>query len=309
MRSCPSTAAKLPFRTEGDRVAAFQPSEQGLDASQPSVRLIAAVDPLGAEHERRSGHQRRVQRGARHGLRAPAHHRPGIGLHLIRFHHGGSYRVTADELVASRALNVQTLRVADPKADNETVVVRTLSISALTAVTAVLAACGGSSQMRTGGSSGAAVHGPVSAAGIERTRTAVRPLSPYSISLPPSSRGPTTCTVYETDYATQIVVDSRSLNVRAECELWSANQPGVGYLWGYEQAAVTRDVVLLCTLTDPHGKMTVSVIEDTGFIPVSAAQRAKGGSACAGIRASGWTVPSGRRPRPHQRVRRPASSA
>ena len=139
--------------------------------------------------------------------------------------------------------------------------------------------------------SGPAVRAPVPAAGIEQTRTAVRPLSSYSISLPPSSRGPTTCTVYESDYATQIVVDSRSLNVRAECELWSANQPGVGYLWGYEQAAVTPDVMRLCTLTDPHGEMTANVIEDTGYIPVSAAQRAKGGSACAGIRASGWTAP------------------
>ncbi len=139
--------------------------------------------------------------------------------------------------------------------------------------------------------SGAPLRGSVSAAGVERTRTAVRPLAAYAISLPPSSGGPTTCTVYEGDYATQIVVDSQSLNVRTECELWSANQPGVGYLWGYEHAAATPNVVRLCTLTDPHGKMTASVIEDTGFIPVSAAQRAKGGSACAGIRASGWTEP------------------
>jgi hypothetical protein len=117
----------------------------------------------------------------------------------------------------------------------------------------------------------------------------VRSLPAYPISLPASSRGPTTCTVYEPDYATQIVVDSLRLNVRAECELWSANQTGVGYLWGYEQAAVTADVRRLCTLTDPHREMTASVIEDTGFVPLSAAQRARGGSACAGIRASGWT--------------------
>ena len=86
---------------------------------------------------------------------------------------------------------------------------------------------------------------------------------------------------------TQIVVDSPSLNVRAECELWSANQPGVGYLWGYERAASTPDVLRLCTLIDPKGKMTASVIEDTGFVPISAAQRAKGGSACAAI-AAAW---------------------
>ena len=95
--------------------------------------------------------------------------------------------------------------------------------------------------------------------------------------------------MYESDYATQIVVDSGTLNVRAECELWAANQPGFGYLWGYEQATVTSDVTQLCTLTDPKRRMTASVIEDTGFVPLSAAQRANGGSACAGIRASGWT--------------------
>jgi hypothetical protein len=94
--------------------------------------------------------------------------------------------------------------------------------------------------------------------------------------------------VYEADYATQIVVDSRSLNVRAECELWAANQPDVGYLWGYEEAGVTADVMRLCTLSDPEGKMTASVIEDTGFVPITGSQRAKGGSACAAIIASGW---------------------
>lgn len=121
----------------------------------------------------------------------------------------------------------------------------------------------------------------------------MRSISPYRISLPASTQGPTTCTVYEADYATQIVVDSRSLNVRAECELWAANQPDVGYLWGYEQAGVTADVGRLCTLTDPKRKMTANVIEDTGFVPLTRAQLAKGGSACAAILASGWKrVPS-----------------
>lgn len=171
-------------------------------------------------------------------------------------------------------------------------VAQTRSIAALAAVTAALAACGGSSRPGAGGMpSGGSAPGPLSARGIERTRTTVRPLASYSISLPPSSRGPTTCTVYEGDNATQIVVDSRSLNVRTECELWSANQPGVGYLWGYEQAAVTPGATRLCTLTDPRGEITANVIEDTGFIPVSAEQLAKGGSACAGIRASGWAAP------------------
>ncbi|HEY2438533.1 MAG TPA: hypothetical protein VGH93_15230 [Solirubrobacteraceae bacterium] len=134
-----------------------------------------------------------------------------------------------------------------------------------------------------------------------------RALSQYSISLPVSYRGPTTCTVFEPDYATQIVIDSESLNVRAECELWAANQADVGYLWGYERAVETPDVVRLCTLVDPHRNMTASVIEDTGFVPVSAAQRAKGGSACAAIRASGWT--RGPHPRRAQRVARRATAA
>jgi hypothetical protein len=121
-----------------------------------------------------------------------------------------------------------------------------------------------------------------------------RPLSPYAISLPASSQGPTTCTVYESDYATQIVVDSRTLDVRAECELWAANQPGVGYLWGYEQAAATANVTPVCSLSDPHRKMTASVIEDTGFVPISRVQRAKGGWACAAILASGWKHERGR---------------
>ena len=101
-------------------------------------------------------------------------------------------------------------------------------------------------------------------------------------------RGPTTCTVYESDYATQIIVDSDSLDVRNECEVWAANQADVGYLFGYEAAAATPDVLRLCTLTDPNRKMTASVVEDTGFVPLSRAQQAKGRSACAAILASGW---------------------
>lgn len=121
---------------------------------------------------------------------------------------------------------------------------------------------------------------------------------PYLISLPPSSHGPTTCTVFEPDYATQIVVDSRTLDVRNECQVWAANQADVGYLWGYERA-VTPDALALCTLMDPNRKMTASVIEDTGFVPVTRSQRAKGAQACAAIVASGWKdAPSGS-PRRH----------
>jgi hypothetical protein len=125
--------------------------------------------------------------------------------------------------------------------------------------------------------------------------------------LPVSYLGPTS-TVFEPDYATQIVIDSEHLDVRAECEVLAANQADVGYLWGYERAVVTPDVVRLCTLVDPHRNMTASVIEDTGFVPVSSAQRARGGSACAAIRDSGWT----KKPHPphgHRPVRRATAAS
>lgn len=154
-------------------------------------------------------------------------------------------------------------------------------IAAAAAFTMAVAACGGHGGLPA----------PAPDDGLEQgsPQVKIQPLPHYRISLPASGRGPTTCTVYESDNATQIVVDSRVLNVRAECELWSANQPEVGYLWGYEQAGVTSDVIRLCTLTDPGREMIASVIEDTGFVPISPAQRAKGGSACAAILASGWT--------------------
>jgi hypothetical protein len=167
--------------------------------------------------------------------------------------------------------------------------VRTRWIAALAVVSTALAGCGGRQ------------HGAPAGSTQAEQRLSSQPrlaLSRYPISLPSSAGGPTTCTVYESDYATQIVVDSPSLNVRSECELWSANQPGVGYLWGYESAAVTPDALRLCTLIDPRGKMTASVIEDTGFVPISSAQRSRGGSACAAIAAAGWTkAHHGARPR------------
>jgi hypothetical protein len=160
------------------------------------------------------------------------------------------------------------------------VIVRPRWIAALAVIATALVGCGAHHRSAPGDQTQAE----------QRLASQPRPLRlpRYPISLPSSASGPTTCTVYESDYATQIVVDSPSLNVRAECELWSANQPGTGYLWGYERAAVTADVLRLCMLTDPKGNMTASVIEDTGFVPISAAQRAKGGSACAAIVASGW---------------------
>ena len=109
--------------------------------------------------------------------------------------------------------------------------------------------------------------------------------------------GPTTCTVYE-GYATQIIFRSRSLNVRTECLIWAANRLNVGYLWGYEREAVIPDALQVCSLADPHRDLTAIVIEETGFAPVSAAERAKGKSACENILASGWTGPRGTRRRP-----------
>jgi hypothetical protein len=104
-----------------------------------------------------------------------------------------------------------------------------------------------------------------------------------------STQGPTTCTVYEPGYATQIIVDSRRLNVASECQVWSGNGSGGGYLWGYEHAAAMPDGLRLCSLIDPYRNLTATVIEETGDVPVTAAQRASGMAACANIRASGWT--------------------
>ena len=108
-----------------------------------------------------------------------------------------------------------------------------------------------------------------------------------------SSSGPTTCTVYGPGYATQIIFASPRLDVRAECQLWSANKPGAGYLWGYRAAALPR-ATQLCTLTSPKGSLTATVIEDTGWLPISADERARGISACRDIRASGWRPQRGR---------------
>jgi hypothetical protein len=96
-------------------------------------------------------------------------------------------------------------------------------------------------------------------------------------------------------YATQIIFRSRSLDVRTECLVWAANRVNVGYLWGYERAAAVPASVRVCSLIVPHRDLTAIVIEETGFAPVTAAERAKGMSACANIVASGWRVGGGRR--------------
>ena len=76
-------------------------------------------------------------------------------------------------------------------------------------------------------------------------------------------------------YATQIVFRSESLVVRTECLVWAANRLDVGYLWGYERAAAVPDAMHVCSLTEPHRDLTAIVIEETGFAPVTAAERRK----------------------------------
>jgi len=107
--------------------------------------------------------------------------------------------------------------------------------------------------------------------------------------LPASSHGPTTCTVYEPGYATQVIIDSATLNVRSECRVWAATQSGDGYLWGYERAAAIPEGVRLCSLSDPARRVTATVLEEAGFTPVSPAERRTGLSACVSILAAGWT--------------------
>lgn len=186
---------------------------------------------------------------------------------------------------------------------------RALRALALAALAGPVAACGGS-------------HAPAAARPAARpSRQAVAPNAGQLIprpaggpspgggsasraALPLSRSGPSTCTVYEPGYATQIVIDSRSLDVRAECQVWTSSHHGDGYLWGYERGASTPLGQRLCFLTDPQRVVTASVIEETGFVPLSAAERSRGALACAIIRASGWTEalrPSHR----HRRRRQP----
>lgn len=159
-------------------------------------------------------------------------------------------------------------------------------IGALAALALALTGCGGSHH------DPAAAGAPQEAARLATSSTkataAVRPgPSANAIALPLSSAGPTTCTIYEPGSGTQIVFDSRSLNVRVECQLWASSRPGDGYLWGYERAR-TPESTRVCSLTDPQRKLTASVIEQNDFVPVSAQDRATGRSACASIVAAGW---------------------
>ncbi len=87
-----------------------------------------------------------------------------------------------------------------------------------------------------------------------------------------------------------MIFASDSLDVSAECQDWTSRDAGAGYLWGYQPPgqALGATAVGICSLRDPTGRVTASVIEDTGFTPISAAQRAKSERACAGMLAGGW---------------------
>jgi hypothetical protein len=162
-------------------------------------------------------------------------------------------------------------------------VIRRLRCAALVAVVSAIAGCGGSHRPvteSTPAQSAVPTDTTPSDAGVAAS-------SAVPIALPASSSGPTTCTVYD-GYATQIIFRSEKLNVRTECLVWAANRIDVGYLWGYERAVAIPDALQVCALTAPHRDLTATVIEETGFAPVSAAERAKGTSDCENIVATGW---------------------
>lgn len=149
----------------------------------------------------------------------------------------------------------------------------------LVALTAVisLAACGGN-QLRTGSAARASA----------KPHTALSP--GLALLLPVSTAGPTSCTVYESGYAAQVVFDSQSLNVTGECQAWTSREPGAGYLWSYEptDTAMDETAVAICDLRDPSGRVTATVLEDTGFAPVSGAERQMSATACSRLTSAGW---------------------
>ena len=139
-----------------------------------------------------------------------------------------------------------------------------------------LAACGGTHRKH-----GAGTH----------SHSQPRAVSPaLAILLPASASGPTTCTVYEPGYATQVVFDSQSLNVTGECQAWTSRQPGSGYLWSYQptDAAIAATAVPACHLRDPSGRVTAIVVDDAGFAPLTASERQRITSACASLTLAGW---------------------
>ncbi len=118
----------------------------------------------------------------------------------------------------------------------------------------------------------------------------VAPSPSLALALPASAGGPTTCTVYESGFATQVVFDSQSLNVSGECQAWTSRQPGAGYLWGYQPpgASIATAAVPVCGLRDPSGRVSATVVEDAGWAPISALERANVTTACASLVAAGW---------------------
>jgi hypothetical protein len=144
-------------------------------------------------------------------------------------------------------------------------------------VAAAMAGCGGSHRGPTTRSPGPS---PPPAA----------PASSSGLVLPASAEGPTTCTVYDSGFGTQVIFGSRSLNVSGECQAWTSREPGSGYLWAYQPpgAAFDATAVAVCGLRDPSGRVTATVVEDNGFAPVSALQREKTSTACASLAAAGW---------------------
>jgi hypothetical protein len=158
------------------------------------------------------------------------------------------------------------------------------SVSALAAVTLAVAGCGG-------GSSHGPAHPRPAASAPAPPHAAPVHLAPSEITLPASATGPTTCTVYEAGYATQVIFESPDLDVRAECRAWTRFSPEEGYLWGYEPTSPTTEAVgsrRICYVINPHANSTASVVQETGFRTVSAVERANATSACASLLASGW---------------------
>lgn len=116
------------------------------------------------------------------------------------------------------------------------------------------------------------------------------PTPSLALALPASTAGPTSCTVYESGFATQVVFDSESLNVSGECQAWTSGEPGAGYLWSYQPpgAAIATTAVPICGLRDPSGRVSATVIEDAAWVPVSALERADVARACTSLADAGW---------------------
>jgi hypothetical protein len=155
-------------------------------------------------------------------------------------------------------------------------------VSALAAMTFALAGCGGGSSHKPAHPRPVA-SAPAPGAPVHR--------APSEVTLPASAKGPTTCTVYEAGYSTQVVFESPDLDVRAECRAWTRYSPEEGYLWGYEPTSATIAAVgskRVCYMLNPHANSTASVVQEAGFRTVSAVERANATSACASLLASGW---------------------